>query len=467
MIKLQAVAAHLPYWRLDATSIAAAWGTAPGRGRRAVADRDEDALTLAVQAALALPGPVASADAVYFASTSAPYAEKQSAAVLATTLGAAPTIRTLDLGGSRRGWTSAFALARDGLAAGSLRSALVAAGEVRPAEPRSPDELGFGDAGAAALLTADGPGAEVLAVTSVHADDLGSWRRAADPHVRHGEQRHAFAAAELQPAEDAVRAALAEAGVAASDIASIAFASSQPGQASKLLAGLGIDVPVFTSGREVVGNAGTAHPALCLTAALAAAASGDVVVLVATGDGADALVVRAHDACQVVLPQVAGADPGREMAYAAYLRSRGDIAQDVEPPRSSTVAHARDADQHLRLRGMRCAACGQVQYPITRRCAYCSSNDIQIVDLARRGRVQTFTTDHIVAGINPGNGEGIVTMAVVDLDGGGRVFVQCTSEYVDVAVDDEVVLVFRHLHDGSGFRNYYWKAAPASGREGA
>lgn len=464
MTSLQALCAYLPHWRLDATTVAAAWGAPAGRGRRAIADRDEDPLTLAFAATSGLPSAGPAIDAVYFASTSAPYLEKQTASVLAAALGVERTARTLDVAASRRGWVTAIGLAIDGLAAGSLTTAVVATGELRSAEPRSADELGFADAGGAALLSVDGTGAEVLAVRSVHADDLGSWRRTDDPHVRHGEQRHAAATFELEPAQLALRDALAAAGVAPADVAAVAYSASQPAHAGKLLAGLGIDAPVFVGSTEKAGYAGAAHPALCLAAALGAASPGDVVALVATGDGADALVVRADASCVVVGPDVAGTGSDHEVAYASFLRSRGALAQETEPPRSSPVAHHRDTEQHLRLSGIHCSACGQVQYPATSRCAYCGAEDVAPVALARHGRVQTFTTDHIVAGINPGNGEGVVTMAVVDLDGGGRVFVQCTSDYSDVAIDDEVELVLRHLHDGSGFKNYYWKARPAARR---
>jgi uncharacterized OB-fold protein len=52
-------------------------------------------------------------------------------------------------------------------------------------------------------------------------------------------------------------------------------------------------------------------------------------------------------------------------------------------------------------------------------------------------------------------------MAVVDLDGGGRVYLQVTDfaeGEVDVALP--VGLTYRRLHEGGGNHNYYWKARP-------
>ena len=51
---------------------------------------------------------------------------------------------------------------------------------------------------------------------------------------------------------------------------------------------------------------------------------------------------------------------------------------------------------------------------------------------------------------------------VVELDGGGRIYLQLTDcEAERVAVDMPVELTFRKPHDGCGFHNYFWKARPA------
>jgi uncharacterized OB-fold protein len=50
-------------------------------------------------------------------------------------------------------------------------------------------------------------------------------------------------------------------------------------------------------------------------------------------------------------------------------------------------------------------------------------------------------------------------MAVVDLDGGGRVYLQVTDAAADaVQVGTRVALSYRRLHAGGGTYNYYWKA---------
>jgi uncharacterized OB-fold protein len=98
-----------------------------------------------------------------------------------------------------------------------------------------------------------------------------------------------------------------------------------------------------------------------------------------------------------------------------------------------------------------------VQYPIARVCIKCKARDRLVAHkLNRRGSVFTFTIDNLVANI-----EHPLPMVVVDLEGGGRVYLQATDAAEDeTRVGAPVVLTFRRLHEGGGNHNYYWKARP-------
>ena len=80
MIGILSAGGHVPRYRLTAKALGAVWG-AGGTGERAVANYDEDSLTMAVEASLnAIHGRDARGiGACFLASTSAPYAEKSSA----------------------------------------------------------------------------------------------------------------------------------------------------------------------------------------------------------------------------------------------------------------------------------------------------------------------------------------------------------------------------------------------------
>ena len=75
---------YVPYRRLKRSAIAAVLGTPAGKGERAIASFDEDSVSMAVEAARdALKGaPPADVQALIFATTTPPYAEKLSAAVI-------------------------------------------------------------------------------------------------------------------------------------------------------------------------------------------------------------------------------------------------------------------------------------------------------------------------------------------------------------------------------------------------
>ena len=101
---------RFPRRRLDRGLIAKAWGSRTAPGSRTVAGVDEDALTMAVDAALACLGDAdpAGFDGLYFASTSAPYLEKQVASVVATAIDLPRTAAVADFGGSTRAGLAAL-----------------------------------------------------------------------------------------------------------------------------------------------------------------------------------------------------------------------------------------------------------------------------------------------------------------------------------------------------------------------
>ena len=125
---------------------------------------------------------------------------------------------------------------------------------------------------------------------------------------------------------------------------------------------------------------------------------------------------------------------------------------------ASPVVAFRDRKELLPLHGGKCSRCHVVQFPRYRACIECGlPNGLEDVALARRGTVFTFTHDYLHESPDPPT-----THAVVDLDGGGRLYLQLTDcEAERVAVDMPVELTMRRLHDGGGFHNYFWKARPA------
>jgi 3-hydroxy-3-methylglutaryl CoA synthase/uncharacterized OB-fold protein len=463
MAGILAVSAYVPRYRLPREVIAKEWGGTPGPGERAVANHDEDSLTMAVNAATALLHPGGRPEAVYFATTSPSYAEKQGAATIAAVLDLPPSTRTLDVGATLRAGTSAVLAAIDAVAGGAAGRVLVAAAECRLAEPESAAEQSFGD-GAAALLVGAEPGiAEVVATHTLADDLLGTWRTSTQDFT------HTFPSAfesklgysRLLPA--AAKGALDKAGAAAGDLRLAILPAPNPRAPLAVAKALGLDPKRQLADAlwTTVGDTGVAQPLIMLAAALEQAKAGELILVCGYGDGADAIVLRATGAPLAPRASVAQqVEVKRTLpSYGRYARFRRLMRKDPGlGDVSSPVITFRDRAELLPLHGGKCPACGVVQFPRHRVCIECGhGGGLEDVALARHGTLFTFTNDHMFESPDPPT-----THGVVDLDGGGRVYLQLTDCDADrVAIGMPLELTFRRLHDGGGFHNYFWKARPA------
>ena len=121
MAKIASFGAYVPLFRLSREEMGTAWGVPAVPGERAVANADEDSLTMAVAAgADCLAGIDPSRiDGLFFATTTAPYDEKQCAGVIAAALDMRTDIHTADFTGSLRAATTALRAAADAVDSGS------------------------------------------------------------------------------------------------------------------------------------------------------------------------------------------------------------------------------------------------------------------------------------------------------------------------------------------------------------
>lgn len=452
---------YIPAWRLERSTLGAAWDTPALPGDRSACGGDEDSLSMGVEAALACvgDGDASQIDAVFFATTTAPYAEKQGAATIAAVLDRSD-VRTADFTGTLRAATTALRAAADAVRSGA-RTALVVAADSRPAEPATAMEQLFGDGAGAVLVTADGT-AQIIGEASVAEDFTGPWRRTGDPYVRSFEPKleteYGYGRAVVRAAAAAIEAA----GISADAVARFAAYAPDPRTFSKVAKRIGLadaKDPLLMS----VGNLGAAHALVALCSALDQSGAGEHVLVAGQGEGADALVLAVGTGIEQGRPALSVADQiGLKQAlpnYEAYLRFRRLLPSDYSDPRSSTVTYWRDRSQALPLYGVRCTECGAVQFPNNRACIECSATDrMEPVRLSRRGAIFTFTLDHLVGGEYL---ETPLPRLVVDLDGGGRIFLEMTDvDPRQVRIGQRVELTFRKISEGSSFKNYYWKARP-------
>ena len=193
MSGLVSYGAYIPFTRVARSEIAAAWGGFKAPGEKAVANYDEDSLTMAVAAAMDCVNDidVETIDGLYFATTTAPYKEKQSAATVATILGLPRTATTMDFSGSLRGGMNAVKAAMDAVSAGSARNILVCAADVRLGHPQGAMELNIGDGAAALLIGKDNVAVEIKGSISIHNECQDWWRSDQDKFLRSAEDRFA------------------------------------------------------------------------------------------------------------------------------------------------------------------------------------------------------------------------------------------------------------------------------------
>lgn len=466
-VGITGIGVHVPRYRLSGETLGGAWG-GPGQGERAVANHDEDSLTMAAEAGLAALGAAGGAnlDFVALASTTSPYAEKSAAAVLASVLDCEPSVAVADLGGSLRAGTTGIRLGLDAVRAGSAREALIAAADMRLAPPGSEIEAVWGDA-AAAVRLGTGPGllARLVGAT-VHTHEFSDvWRLAGARFPEQGDPTFVRAYGYERLMAEAARRLFAETGVGAREIRRAAVYAPDPRLAGPILRSIGLaeDVLPRVALLSRVGNTGVASAILALAACLEEAEPGDRILVVGYGAGADALLFEATDAVRRldrtrgVAAQVAAGRPLRH--YGKYLQFRRLVETDPIRAFTGLPVMEREERQDLRLYGQRCAACEAIQYPRRRVCWRCSGKELVEHRLSRRGRVFTFTRDHLVPSPDPPT-----VMVAADLEGGGRFYTQMTDADPDsVTFDVPVELTFRRFHEGGGLANYFWKFRPLLG----
>jgi 3-hydroxy-3-methylglutaryl CoA synthase len=436
-----------------------------GKGERAVASYDEDAVSLAVEAARDALAPGSVVDALILATLSPPYAEKSNAATMLAALDLPEHALSLEMGGTSRAGLSALLVGADLAAAG--RRTLVCAADITTGAPGGTREKSGGDASVAFVLGGDDEAvARVIGQASVTTDLLDTWRRPEDPFAKQWEER--FGAEILGPAlDDAARRALRTAGVEPGQLASVILDAANPRAAAGLPRAFRLQPHQLADPlANTVGRAGCAQPGLVLARTLDTATPGDRILVTSVADGCDALVLQVTD-------RIAGGRPARsvdhwiaskrnDLPYTAWLKWRGILP--FEPPRRPDPQKpaAPPMRRHERWKmafvGSRCEACGTGHLPPQRVCIQCVAVDRmrpeRFVDT--RGTVATYTLDHLAYTLQPP-----VVVTVLDFEGGGRFTCEMTDvDPAQVAIGDQVEMTFRRLFTGEGVHNYFWKARP-------
>jgi 3-hydroxy-3-methylglutaryl CoA synthase len=470
MVGITSYGAYVPYYRLSRAKIAEAWGSVPLPGEKAVANYDEDSLTMAIAAGLDCLTAInpKSIDRLYFASTTSPYKEKQSAATIATALDLDKEALTVDFSNSLRCGTNAMAAAADAVTSGSAQNVLVCAAENRVGYPAGTMEASFGDGAVALLIGKEGIIATIEGSYTLFDEILDVWRSDKDFFVRTWEDRFVTEKGYNGIVQQAVSSALSKYCLSPKDFSKVVLYAPTPRQGNIVCKAVGFDTKIQVQGDlyNTVGNTGSASALMSLVAVLEEAKAGERILLATYGSGCDVFILKVTDE----------ADRGKNRrgvkgylaakkelsSYQRYVRWRGLIDVEPqrrpEPPTPSAVALWRDTQGGIALYGSKCRNCGAVQYPAQRVCMICQAKDnfedYRFSD--KVGNIVTFSEDNLAVHPDPP-----AILCAVDFPEGGRIMCDMTDcDLQEIKIGMPVEMTFRKLQYVGGFYNYWWKCRP-------
>lgn len=465
MVGIVSYGAYVPLFRLGKETLG--WMLP---FERSVASFDEDSVTMAVAAAIDCigSGHRDEIDALYFATTTPPYSEKQSATLVAMAADLRRDIFTTDCTDTLRAGTNALKLAADAVKAGSASKAMIVATDVRLTNPRSALEQSSGDGGAALILGNKDVVAIIEDSYSVTHEIMDMWRPEGENVIRSWEDRFYIEKGYMEGLKEAVFGLLKKMGLALTDFSKIVYPAPdlrrhrEVAQAFKLNPEQ-VQPPLF----GLLGNTGAAFPLMLLVAALEEAKAGDRILLASYGEGGDAFALKVTEqidkvkehgglkkylVSKKILPH-----------YEMFLQWRGFHHPDTgvrRPPLQSPSAPAlfREQDRNLRFYGVKCQNCGTVQYPPQRVCTRCGTKDnfekVRLSD--KKATLFTYSMDYIA-----GTMDVPLVIGVVNFEGGGRAILTMTDRDIsEIKVGTPLEMSFRKLYSAGGIHNYYWKCIP-------
>lgn len=465
--------AYVPRYRLDRQAIAAAhkW-MAPGlrgqaKGARAFCCWDEDSVTMAVEAARdALRARDAGGlKTIGLATTRPVYADLQATALVAGALDLPRSLRSIDNGLSQRAGTSGLLAMLKGGEAG-----LFIASDAPLAKPASAQEMTFGAGAAAFVLGSGNVAARLVGSASVIDNFVDHYRQAGADYDYHWEERWVRDEGYAKLAPEAAKAALADAGLAIAEVQHLVMPAMLRVAAGDVVKRLGFAGNVVDDLHAECGYAGAAAAPLMLASALEAAAPGDRILVIAFGQGADAMVLEVTDA-------IADARPARGVSgslanalvtdsYMRYLSFTDQVELEwgMRSEKSAKTALSevwRSGGQIEPFNAGQCGACGTIQFPQLQYCVNCHAPGSGFSSVSLRdapARVMTQTADSLSYHPSPPLYVGFVQFA-----NGARVqmeMVDIGPEGIEPGTEVEMVFRVKEKDRQRGYNRYFWKAAP-------
>jgi 3-hydroxy-3-methylglutaryl CoA synthase len=463
-----ATSRYVPRMRMERSEIYAQhrW-MAPGlrslaKGQKAMANWDEDSVTMAFEAARALDSDLTQVNSLTLSSTSLPFAERTNAGIVASALNLSTNTLVRDVSSSYR---AACTELLTNLMQAPKGFHLIAASEKRSPKPASTSEMIQGD-GAAAVLTGTGPViARLVASHTEYADFVDHFRENGQSHEYGWEERWTRDEGYLKIAVRAIQKCLEQHSIKATDISHFVMPAVLTKINEVIAKKVGISQAAITdTHRETVGDLGSAQPLAMLDTALRQAKAEELILLTCFGSGCDVLILQ-----RTSLP-CPGNEPQHfksENSYLKYLAFNQQIELDwgmrAEMDNKTALTAAwRDHARISHFEGGQCKACGTVQFPSGRLCVnpQCNAQDSQtpysLVD--EPAHILSHTSDFLAYTPHPP-----FQFGHIDFKSGARVLMEFTDtdqEELNSNLPVRMVYRIKEFDAKRGFRRYFWKATP-------
>jgi hydroxymethylglutaryl-CoA synthase len=444
------------------------------KGEKAVANFDEDSITLSVAAGIDALGDMdrEKVEGIYFASTTMPYKERLNAGIIMEALGLSEQIRSADFSGGLKAGTTALINAMETVESGRINNIVVCASDCRIGKPGSSQEMIFGDAAAAFVVGTDNVIAEFKGSFSTTHDFVDHYRGATSKSDRQWEDRWIRDLGYNQFLPEVINGLLDKYHLKITDFAKIIYPCHYVAVRRKLAKVLGFDPEVDHDNLQtVIGESGTPQPLVMLAHALESAKPGDKLLVVGFGSGCEAVYLEVTENITKFIPAtgISGCLENRRDLehYSKYLVWRGMMEGDIglageEDLWTRWSALWRRRKFVLGFWGGKCSECGTEQIPAQPVCVNPECGAVNAQEPCRfshkTGQVASFTGDMLAASLSPPTIYGEVMF-----EGGGKYMLDFTDcELDDLQLGTTVTVSFRRRfvdakRDISG---YFWKAVP-------
>ncbi len=478
MIGIKSFGAYIPRYRMNRKVIAQAIGwfsPVGGKGERAVANFDEDAITMAVAAGMDCLGDLDNShiDALYLASTTLPYKERQNAGIVSAALALKDDVHTADVTSSVKSGTAALIAAFNAVKAQNAQEAMVAATDMRLGKPASPEESAFGDGAAAFLVSDKDVVASFEGSYSLSYDFVDIRRDEKDRFGKTWEPRWVRDEGYFKMIPEVISGLLKKYNLDIKDFSKVIYPCPNSRDAAAMAKKLGMDPSQITDDLQtVVGNTGSAYAPMMFVNALQEAKPGDKILVASFGNGCDALYFQVTDKIKQ-LKHIKGVKGYLNIRadltnYIQYLVFRdilpvetGIRGEHVPPTQLSQTWRLRDTI--MGLYGCKCQKCGTPQYPVSRVCVNPDCEAVDQMELYRfanrKGTVISYTSDNLAFTPNPPQ-----SYCIIDFEGGGRNqfdFTDCNPSQLSVGMSVTMTFRRKYYDANRSIYFYYWKAVPA------